>query len=107
MTSCSFIRRPYCELTSKTQRDTKIKLRVPLCPLWLKLFILVCRANLRQTISHGFPAAEQPAVATELLRVVAPIDARPAAVAAQLVEAPEQVEAAACIDVLAAVAVAA
>src|SRR5882724_1885218 len=105
VTSCSFIRRLYCELTSKTKRNTKIKLRAPSCPLWLKRFTLACRANLRRTISHGFPAAEQPAVAPELLRAVAPIDALPAAVAVPTADAPEQVEA--CIDVPAAVAVAA
>jgi len=63
--------------------------------------------SLRQTISHGFPVAEQIAVASELPRAAVQTDARPAAMEAQLVDAPEQVEAAACIDVLAAVAVAA
>jgi len=75
--------------------------------LWLKLFILVCRVSLRQTISHGFPAVVQTAVAPVLPRVAVLTDARPAAMEAQLVDAPEQVAAAACIDVLAAVAVAA
>jgi hypothetical protein len=74
--------------------------------LWLKRFTLVCRVNLRQKISHGFPAAELPAVAPELPRAAVLTDARQAAVEAQLVDAPEQVEAA-CIDVPAAVAVAA
>jgi hypothetical protein len=63
--------------------------------------------SLRQTISHGFPAVVQPAVAPALPRAAVQTDARPAAVAAQTVDAPEQVAAAACIDVPAAVAVAA
>jgi len=52
--------------------------------------------SLRRTISHGFPAAVQTAVAPALLRAAAQTDARPAAVEAQLVDAPEQVAAAAC-----------
>jgi len=70
--------------------------------LWLKLFILVCRVSLRPTISHGFLAVVRPAVAPELLRAAVLTDARPAA---EPVDGPQAV-AAACIDVLAAVAVA-
>jgi hypothetical protein len=45
--------------------------------------------SLHQTISHGFPAAEQIVVGPALLQAAVPIDARPAvAVVAQTVDAP-------------------
>src|ERR1700730_13173497 len=65
------------------------------------------RVSPRPKISRGFPAAEQIDVAPELPRAAVQTDARPAAVAAQLADVPEQVVEAACIDVPAAVAEAA
>jgi hypothetical protein len=88
VTSCSFHPELYCELTQK--KDTKIKLRVPLCALWLTAVIWAGRrVSCHPTVSHGFLKAVQIAVVPALPRAVAaPIDARPAT-AAELADAPQ------------------
>ena len=84
------------------QKDTKIKLRVPLCPLRLSTCISAGRCVRRHlTILRGTPAAELTGVVPvpEPVRARAQTDAPRAAVAARAADGPPQ---AVCIDVPAA-----
>jgi hypothetical protein len=84
------------------QKDTKIKPRVPLCPLRLPTCISAGRCvRHRLTILRGTPAAELTGVVpvSEPVQARAQTDAPRAAVAARTADEPPQ---AVCIDVPAA-----
>jgi hypothetical protein len=87
------------QLTSQAKEGTKIKLRAPLCSLWLIAVIWACHpVSCHPTISHDFPQAEQTGVVPgqPQARAAVRIDALPAAVAARTDVALARVEAAEC-----------
>jgi hypothetical protein len=75
------------EPTAKRKKDTKIKLRVPSCPLWLPTFSACLRVRHHLNLSHAIPAAETTVVGPVLARAAAQVDAPPAVVAALTADA--------------------